>query len=35
MHVDLDPDFREFMFGWDWIEPGREVRLESTAIRGR
>jgi hypothetical protein len=34
-HVGFDPDFCEFMFGWDWVEPDREVRLESAAIRGR
>jgi hypothetical protein len=35
LHVDDDPGFNEFMFGWDWVEPDREVRLESAAIRGR
>jgi hypothetical protein len=35
MHVDDDPDFHDFMFGWDWVEPDREVRPESAAIRGR
>jgi hypothetical protein len=28
MHVDNDPDFHEFMFGWDWCGPERELALD-------
>jgi hypothetical protein len=28
MHVGNDPDFHEFMFGWDWCEPEREFGLD-------
>jgi hypothetical protein len=28
MNVDNDPDFHEFLFGWDWCEPERELALD-------
>jgi hypothetical protein len=35
MHVDDDLGFHEFMFGWDRVEPDRELKLEFAAICGQ